>query len=46
MAERVINNVRKSHKSQRAEQAVNRQLESKIKMEQAKKTYEGGTNFK
>ena len=37
IAERVINNVRKSHKSQRAEQAVNRQLESKIKMEQAKK---------
>ena len=49
IAERVINNVRKSHKSQRAEQAVNRQLESKIKMEQAKKidlALLGGTNFK
>lgn len=49
IAEQVINNVRKSHKSQRAEQAVNRQLESKIKMEQAKKidlALLGGTNFK
>ena len=49
IAERVINNVRKSHKSQRAEQAVNRQLESKMKMEQAKKidlALLGGSNYK
>ena len=37
IAERIINKVRKSNKSSRAEQAVNKQLESKIKMEQAKK---------
>ena len=49
IAERVINNVRKSHKSQTAEQAVNRQLESKMKMEQAKKidlALLGGSNYK
>ena len=37
IAERIINKVRKSNKSSRAEQAVNKQLESKMKMEQAKK---------
>ncbi len=37
IAERVINSVRKSHKAQRAEEAINKQLESKMKMEQAKK---------
>lgn len=49
IAERVINSVRKSHKSSRAEQAVNKQLESKMKMEQAKKidlALLGGSNFK
>ena len=49
IAERVINKVRKSNKSQRAEQAINRQLESKIKMEQAKKidlALLGGSNYK
>jgi hypothetical protein len=49
IAERVINNVRKSHKSQRAEQAINKQLESKMKMEQAKKidlALLGGSNYK
>ena len=49
IAERVINNVRKSHKSQRAEQAINKQLESKIKMDQAKKidmALLGGSNYK
>ena len=49
IAERVINSVRKSHKSSRAEQAINKQLESKMKMEQAKKidlALLGGSNFK
>lgn len=49
IAERVINNVTKSHKSQRAEQAINKQLESKIKMDQAKKidmALLGGSNYK
>ena len=49
IAERVINSVRKSHKAQRAEEAINKQLESKMKMEQAKKidlALLGGSNFK
>jgi len=49
IAERVINSVRKSHKAQRAEQAINKQLESKMKMDQAKKidlALLGGSNFK
>ena len=47
--QRVINSVRKSHKAQRAEQAINKQLESKMKMDQAKKidlALLGGSNFK
>ena len=49
IAERVINNVTKSHKSQRAEQAINKQLESKMKMDKAKKidlALLGGSNYK
>lgn len=49
IAERVINSVRKSHKAQRAEEAINKQLESKMKMEQAKKidlALLGGSNYK
>jgi hypothetical protein len=43
------NKVRKYNKSQRAEKAVNRQLESKINMEQAKKivlALLGSSNYK